>query len=225
MTMADPFTPAFIEMAKDASLGALDTMFRSTERHRILGGKSARLLRRGDRVALRDLNPDLDEGTAVVEQVRPSVGSTVHVLIRGGQAHLVHGSRLVLVSRDIKADQDTDPAMTTSPSEPEQPALPDAKTLRAALQVVDPVRPERTTATQLELLVLATGRVADYLDHLEAALDAELCVEDADPARRHLFTEYGQGQRAAEDRARRILGVRETRSAAASPRPERARQR
>lgn len=98
--MTDTITPAFLDIVKDGGAAVQDAMFRSTERHRILGGKSARLLRRGDRVALRDLNPDLDEGTAVVEQVRPSVGSTVHVLIRGGEAHLVRGSRLVLVSRD-----------------------------------------------------------------------------------------------------------------------------
>lgn len=98
--MPDTITPAFLEMAKDANRGPLDVAFCSTERHRILGGKSARLLRRGDRVALRDLNPDLEEGTVVVDQVRPSVGNTVHVLTVDADAYLVRGSRLVLVTRD-----------------------------------------------------------------------------------------------------------------------------
>lgn len=97
--MTDTITPAFHDILKDGGAELQDIVYCATERHRILGGKSARLLRRGDRVALRDLNPDLDGGTAVVEQVRPSVGSTVHVLTRGGEAHLVRGSRLVLVTR------------------------------------------------------------------------------------------------------------------------------
>lgn len=98
--MTDTITPAFLAMAKDTGPAASGITFSSTDRHRILGGKSARLLRRGNRVALRDLNPDLKAGTAVVEQVRPSVGSTVHVLTKGGDTHLVRGSRLVLVVRD-----------------------------------------------------------------------------------------------------------------------------
>jgi hypothetical protein len=98
--MTDTITPAFLAMAKNAGPAASKIIFSSTERRRILGGKSARLLRRGDRVALRDLNPDLEEGTAVVDQVRPSVGTTVHVLTIGGNAYLVRGSRLVLVTRD-----------------------------------------------------------------------------------------------------------------------------
>ncbi|MDO5865194.1 MULTISPECIES: hypothetical protein [Paenarthrobacter] len=100
--MTDTITPAFLDITKDSGPAVQETLFPSTERHRILGGKSARMLRRGDRVALRDLNPDLDGGTAVVEQVRPSVGSTVHVLTTGGDAHLVRGSRLVLVARGPK---------------------------------------------------------------------------------------------------------------------------
>ncbi|BCW06902.1 hypothetical protein ACIQF8_03750 [Pseudarthrobacter sp. NPDC092184] len=97
--MTDTITPAFLDIVKDGGPAVQEVLLRSTERHRILGGKSARMLRRGDRVALRDLNPDLDGGTAVVEQVRPSVGSTVHILTVGGEAHLVRGSRLVLVAR------------------------------------------------------------------------------------------------------------------------------
>jgi hypothetical protein len=98
--MTDAITPAFHDILEHGGAAVLETIFRSTERHRILGGKSARLLRRGDRVAMRDLNPDLDGGLGIIEQVRPSVGSTVHVLIRGGEAHLVRGSRLVLTNRD-----------------------------------------------------------------------------------------------------------------------------
>lgn len=98
--MTDTITPAFLAMAKDTGPAVSGIIFSSTDRHRILGGKSARLLRRGDRVALRDLNPDLEEGTAVVDQVRPSVGTTVHVLTIGANVYLVRGSRLVLVTRD-----------------------------------------------------------------------------------------------------------------------------
>lgn len=98
--MSDTITPAFLEMAKDAGLAPLEALFCATERYRILCGKSARLLRCGDRVALRDLNPDLEEGTVVVDQVRPSVGNTVHVMTLDGDAYLVRGSRLVLVARD-----------------------------------------------------------------------------------------------------------------------------
>ncbi|WP_247040252.1 hypothetical protein [Arthrobacter rhizosphaerae] len=98
--MTDMITPAFLAMARNTDPAAGGIVFDSAERHRILGGKSARLLRRGDRVALRDLNPDLEEGTAVIDQVRPSVGTTVHVLTIGGNAYLVRGSRLVLVIRD-----------------------------------------------------------------------------------------------------------------------------
>lgn len=74
--MTDTITPAFLDIVKDGGPAVQEALLRSTERHRILGGKSARMLRRGDRVALRDLNPDLD-----------------------GEAHLVRGSRLVLVAR------------------------------------------------------------------------------------------------------------------------------
>ncbi|MFF1880206.1 hypothetical protein ACFVVC_01890 [Pseudarthrobacter sp. NPDC058196] len=98
--MSDTITPAFLDIVKDGGAAVAETLCCSTERHRILGGKSARMLRQGDRVALRDLNPELDGGTAVVAQVRPSVGSTVHVLTAGGEAHLVRGSRLVIVTRD-----------------------------------------------------------------------------------------------------------------------------
>ena len=62
-------------------------------------GKSARLLRRGDRVALHDLNPDRDEGTAVVDRVRSSSGRTVLVETVEAGSFLVRGSRLVLASR------------------------------------------------------------------------------------------------------------------------------
>jgi hypothetical protein len=55
--MTDTITPAFLAMAKNAGPAASKIIFSSTERRRILGGKSARLLRRGDRVALRDLKP------------------------------------------------------------------------------------------------------------------------------------------------------------------------
>ena len=104
--MTDIVTPAFFDLAVNAGgITVHAAVWDATERHRILGGKSARLLRRGDRVALRDLNPDLNGGTAVVEQVRPSVGSTVHVLTRGGEAHLVRGSRLVLVTREAGDDE------------------------------------------------------------------------------------------------------------------------
>lgn len=98
--MTDTITPTFLDIVKDDGTADADTLCCSSERHRILGGKSARMLRPGDRVALRDLNPDLDGGTAVVAQVRSSVDSTVHVLTAGGEAHLVRGSRLVLVTRD-----------------------------------------------------------------------------------------------------------------------------
>lgn len=100
--MNDIITPAFLDMVKDGEPAIREMLSGALERHRILGGKSARLLRRGDRVALRDLNPDLEGGTAVIEQVRPSVGNTVHVLTRDGGVHLVRGSRLVLVTRDPK---------------------------------------------------------------------------------------------------------------------------
>lgn len=98
--MSDTITPAFLEMAKDAGIGPFEALFCVSERYRILCGKSARLLRRGDRVALRDLNPDLEEGTVVVDQVRRSVGNAVLVMTLDADAYLVRGSRLVLVARD-----------------------------------------------------------------------------------------------------------------------------
>lgn len=98
--MPDTIAPAFLEIAIDTRLSELDVVLCATGRYRILCGKSARLLRGGDRVALRDLNPDLEKGTVVVDQVRPSVGNAVHVLTLDGGAYLVRGSRLVLVTRD-----------------------------------------------------------------------------------------------------------------------------
>ena len=56
--MTDTITPAFIEMAQSGAPVVLNSIFPSNGRHRLLAGKSARLLRAGDMVALHDLQTE-----------------------------------------------------------------------------------------------------------------------------------------------------------------------
>lgn len=106
--MTDQITPAFLDIVASGGLAVREAVFRATERHRIIGGKSARLLRPGDRVALRDLGPGpageaRAHGSAVVRSARVAARDLVHVTTADGEAHLVRGSRLVLVVRDDAA--------------------------------------------------------------------------------------------------------------------------
>ncbi|MFD9601999.1 hypothetical protein [Streptomyces sp. NPDC059970] len=98
--MTDTLTPAFVEMAKGTSPETLDVFHRSTGRHLLFGSKSARLLRAGDRVAVRDLHPDRAElpGVAtVVDLSTPLSSGAVFVITAEHGVCLTPGSRLVLV--------------------------------------------------------------------------------------------------------------------------------
>ena len=98
---ADTLTPAFREMFLSPVPGFLDLVYHSTERHRLFGGKSARLLRVGDRVALRDLHLVRAEVPGVATVVDTYVSSTgaAFVMTTAHGLFLTPGSRLVLVHR------------------------------------------------------------------------------------------------------------------------------
>lgn len=98
---ADTLTPAFREMFQNPTPELLDVVYRSTGRHRLFGGKSARLLRAGDMVALRDLNlvrADVP-GVATVVDTHVSPAGTAFVTTAEHGLFLTPGSRLVLVHR------------------------------------------------------------------------------------------------------------------------------
>lgn len=67
--MTDTLTPAFVEMAKSGTPAFLNMIFHSSGRHRLLAGKSARLLRAGDMVALRDLQTERNAEISGVTRV------------------------------------------------------------------------------------------------------------------------------------------------------------
>lgn len=101
MTAVDTITPAFIEMVKEQTPDVLDVVYRSTERHRLIGGKNARLLHKGDIVALRDLHQDRTDVpgvTAVVGTYTTKTGTTF-VITDGHGTFYIPSSRLVLVRR------------------------------------------------------------------------------------------------------------------------------
>ncbi|MFD2794592.1 hypothetical protein ACFS27_13630 [Promicromonospora vindobonensis] len=98
---ADALTPAFCEMFQNPTPDFLDVVYRSTGRHRLFGGKSARLLRAGDMVALRDLpliRADVP-GVATVVDASVSSTGTAFVMTAEHGLFLTPGSRLVLVHR------------------------------------------------------------------------------------------------------------------------------
>ena len=100
----DRLTPAFHQLVRDVAPEDLQRVFRATERHRLLGGKSIRLLRRGDRVAVSDLYPhsrhsNSASGIAVVTEAAVVRGDDVRVVTAEHGVYLVPGSRLVMVHR------------------------------------------------------------------------------------------------------------------------------
>lgn len=100
----DRFTPAFHQLVQEVAPSELQTIFRTTERHRIVGGKSVRLLCSGDRVAIGDLYPhSMDSrsasGVGVVTDADVVRGDDVRVVTAGHGTYLVAGSRLVLIHR------------------------------------------------------------------------------------------------------------------------------
>ncbi|MFE4332518.1 hypothetical protein ACFRQM_24765 [Streptomyces sp. NPDC056831] len=98
--MSITLTPAFVEMAEDTSPETLDVFYRSTGRRLLFGSKSARLLRVGDRVAVRDLHPDRAEPSGVATVVGLSTrlsSGAVFVITAERGVFLTPGSRLVLV--------------------------------------------------------------------------------------------------------------------------------
>ena len=99
MTTPDSITPAVNEMAKEQTPGLHGFMCRLTERHCLVCGKSARLLRPGDTVALRDLYPDRTdiEGVGTISNAYTSESGTTFVITLKHGMFLIPGSRLVPV--------------------------------------------------------------------------------------------------------------------------------
>lgn len=62
---------------------SLTNMFTAIGRHQLLGGKTANLLRAGDRIALRDLDPERDDDhiTGEVAEVTDAVPTEDRLLI------------------------------------------------------------------------------------------------------------------------------------------------
>ncbi|WP_181273563.1 hypothetical protein [Brevibacterium oceani] len=96
--MTDIITNALIDLALDGKVSDL-TFAESHGRHLAVAGKSARLLRPGDVVAVRDLAED-GIGTARVKTVMdsraPEHAGDVWVLTED-TAHRIPGSRLLVV--------------------------------------------------------------------------------------------------------------------------------
>jgi len=101
MVAPDAITPAFIGMTKAQTPEMLDLVYHSAERHRLFGGKSARLLRKGDILALRDLYPERIgvRGMATVSSVYGTTAGTTLVITAMHGLFLIPGSRLVIVRR------------------------------------------------------------------------------------------------------------------------------
>ncbi|PUB32538.1 hypothetical protein C8K30_1011064 [Promicromonospora sp. AC04] len=99
----DTLTPAFREWFQDPAPGFLDLVYRSTGRHRLLGGKSARLLRAGDLVAVRDLHPDRDERPGMAAVIGTHISPVGIAFVSTAEHGLfpTPGSRLVLVHRAV----------------------------------------------------------------------------------------------------------------------------
>ena len=117
-TRSNFVTPAYNAFVDSAPDHVLDTIFTTQERHRLLGGKSARLLRKGDTVALCDLTTVGGEhvgrsydnalslnakmarnSTAVIfDTVIASTGD-VFVITQDQGAYKVPGHRLMLTFR------------------------------------------------------------------------------------------------------------------------------
>ncbi len=98
IAVADPFIPAFLELAQELELGKIPN---SETRHLVFTGKSARLLRTGDQVAMRDISAlrTTDPGVAEILSVRRTTNDSVVVTTTDHHVRLIPGSRLLVVHR------------------------------------------------------------------------------------------------------------------------------
>lgn len=114
--MVDTITPSFIDLLQSAALSGPRAsaapgpaaVLRSSDRRRIVGGKSARMLRAGDTVSRRDLGLSEAGGTGDAQRSRVTTVAEARTSLRDdlvrirtveGEAFLVRGSRLVVVMR------------------------------------------------------------------------------------------------------------------------------
>lgn len=103
MAATDTITPALNEMLKKKAQDVLGAIYGSAERRRVIGGKSARLLRRGDTVALRDLRLDRADvpGLRTVSDASTSESGMTSVLTVQQDVLQIPASRLVCVCRIV----------------------------------------------------------------------------------------------------------------------------
>lgn len=99
---------AFLELVEHAA-AEIGSLAPDTKRYRVFAGKSARLLRRGDLVALSDMHTDFEPSSGIGRVVDAHVAADTDEVFVMLAAHgdyliptLIPASRLVLVHRSAR---------------------------------------------------------------------------------------------------------------------------